>query len=149
MVINSPVFSDGEPIPPRYTCDGDNVNPPLAWYEVPLSAMGLALIVDDPDAPSGLFTHWVLWNIDTANEGIAENSIPAGAVEGTNGFGAIGYGGPCPPDGTHRYRFRLFALDTLLELPIATTSDELERAMEGHIVGQAVHIGTYRRAAAS
>lgn len=145
MTISSPAFKANQSIPAKYTCDGDGVNPPLQFSGVPAQAKSLALIVDDPDAPSGDWTHWLVWNINPETAGIAEGSTPREATEGTTSFGSTGYGGPCPPSGQHHYRFTLYALDSKLDLPTRTTGDGLKQAMQGHIVGQAEVIGVYGR----
>jgi len=115
MKVTSSAFQQGANIPSKFTCDGANTNPPLQISDVPAEAKSLVLIVDDPDAPSGLFTHWAVWNISPQATTIAEGSTPKGA-QGTNDFGKSGYGGPCPPSGAHRYYFRVFALDRELDL---------------------------------
>jgi Raf kinase inhibitor-like YbhB/YbcL family protein len=145
MELTSGVFDEGAPIPERYTCDGDNASPPLSWASVPGGARSLALIVHDPDAPSGDFVHWVAWNIDAGSPGLDE-SAPAPA-EGTNGFGKQGYDGPCPPSGhgPHRYLHELFALDAELDLEPGATSEQLEDAMNGHVLAGAELVGTYER----
>jgi Raf kinase inhibitor-like YbhB/YbcL family protein len=145
MRIHSPSFEQNNPIPGRFTCDGENINPKLVISGVPAKAISLALIMDDPDAPFGDWVHWVIWNIPASQTEIAENSIPAGAVQGVTSFGKPGYGGPCPPSGQHRYFFRMYALDDTLDLPDDTTADELERAMEGHILDKAGLLGVYGR----
>ena len=134
--ISSVAFRGGEKIPEKFTCKGENVNPPLQFPGVPGEARSLVLIVEDPDAPSGLFTHWLVWNIDPTARQISEKSSPAGAVQGTNDFGKIGYGGPCPPSGTHRYFFRIFALDQKLDLKSGAKRKELDKAMAGHILAR-------------
>lgn len=144
MKISSPVFKNNEFIPAKYTCDGQDVNPPLLIQEVPEGAKSLALIIDDPDAPMGTFVHWIVWNIPPSIAVIKENSLPEGASQGINDFGRNSYGGPCPPSGTHRYYFKLYALDSLLELKSARKED-LERAMRGHIIGKTELVGLYKR----
>jgi len=144
MKITSSVFQEGGNIPSRFTCDGGDTSPPLQIAEVPSSAKSLALIVDDPDAPSGLFTHWIVWNISPQTNTIAEGSTPQG-VHGTNDFGKSGYGGPCPPSGTHRYYFKIFALDRELDLSPGTKRSQLDAAMKGHVVGQGELMGRYSR----
>lgn len=144
MKIWSPAFAEKAKIPSQYTCDGRDENPPLEIEGVPANAKSLALIVDDPDAPAGTWVHWVIWNIDTGTRKIAAGSVPKGAREGVNDFRKNAYGGPCPPSGTHRYFFRLYALDEPLDLPAKTTKADLERAMKAHIVGRAETIGLYR-----
>ncbi len=144
MKITSSVFENNQNIPSKYTCDGENINPPLEFSEVPEDAVSLALIVDDPDAPNGDWVHWVLFNMPAGTAGIGENSVPAG-TEGTTDFGNAGWGGPCPPSGTHRYYFKLFALDTELDLDSSTTKAEMETAMTGHILDRSQIIGLYQR----
>src|SRR6201982_953748 len=129
--ISSPAFQAGGDIPAKFTCNGTNVSPELKISGVPNEAKSLVLIVDDPDAPRGLFTHWIAWNIDPKATDIAENSPQAGAIQGTNDFGKPNYGGPCPPSGTHRYFFKLFALDTKLDLKPTARRAELDAAMKG------------------
>ncbi len=145
MKITSPAFADKRAIPPRFTCDGQDMNPALAFGAPPIGTRSLALIVDDPDAPVGIWVHWVVWNIPPQTREIRENSVPAGAVQGLNDWKRNRYGGPCPPSGTHRYFFKLYALDTTLDLPATTTKKALERAMDGHILGSGELMGTYRR----
>src|SRR5438045_5660495 len=116
ITVASAAFQTGGAIPDQFTCKGANQNPPLQFQGVPKEAKNLVLILDDPDAPGGLFTHWIVWNIDPSTAGIAQKSVPGGGIEGTNDFGKKGYGGPCPPSGTHRYVFHLFALDQKLDL---------------------------------
>lgn len=148
--LTSSAFKDGEAIPRGYTCDGANVSPPLEWTGMPKSAKTIAIIADDPDAPSGTFVHWVLYDLPAAGLGLIENTPPSesfngGGAQGKNDFEKIGYGGPCPPSGTHRYFFKLYALDTELPLKSGASKAEVEKAMEGHIVGQAQLMGTYSR----
>ncbi len=145
MTIISPAFTENQSIPARYGCGGSNVSPPLAFSGVPQSAKTLALIIEDPDAPGGLFTHWVAWNIPLSTASIAEGQPPAGGVQGENSYGRTGYGTLCPPSGEHRYIFSLYALDASLSLPPSTGRDELESAMKGHIVAQAQLMGRYRK----
>jgi Raf kinase inhibitor-like YbhB/YbcL family protein len=144
MKITSSAFQEGASIPSKFSCDGANTTPPLQIAEVPSGAKSLALIVDDPDAPSGLFTHWTVWNISAQINAIAEGSAPKG-VQGTNDFGKSGYGGPCPPSGTHRYYFKIFALDRELDLPFGAKRGQLDEAMKGHIVAQGELMGRYSR----
>jgi Raf kinase inhibitor-like YbhB/YbcL family protein len=150
MVITCPAFSAGEMIPSVYTCDGKDISPPLQWSQAPPGTRSFALVSDDPDAPAGTWVHWVVWNIPSSVNSLEENlparESPLGTVrQGTNDFRRIGYGGPCPPSGAHRYYFRLYALDTLLELGSATTKSQLEKAMKGHVLAQAEVMGKYRR----
>lgn len=149
--IKSDVFKEGEVIPEKYSCEGEDVSPPLKWENVPDEAQSLALIADDPDAPMGTWVHWVIFNIPTSITDLEEN-IPAqeelsnGAKQGRNGFKKIGYGGPCPPPGSaHRYYFKLYALDKKLELSSGVTKSDLVDAMEGHIISKAELIGKYSR----
>lgn len=145
MNIKSASFEQQTPIPSKYTCDGENINPPLMISGAPEGTKSLALISDDPDAPGGTWVHWTVWNIDPRTAEIAENSVPEKAVEGTTSFGKFGYGGPCPPSGTHRYYFKLYALDTVLNIPVTATARDLKEAMKGHILADAQLMGTYSR----
>src|SRR5215470_7714024 len=140
MKITSSAFQQGGNIPTKFTCDGENMSPPLQITGVPAEAKSLALIADDPDAPGGLFTHWLVWNIPPQTNSIAEGSAPKG-VQGTNDFGKSGYGAPCPPSGMHRYYFRVFALDRELDLRSGAKRSELDAAMKGHIIAQGELIG--------
>jgi Raf kinase inhibitor-like YbhB/YbcL family protein len=148
--LTSVAFKDGQSIPATYTCDGVNISPPLEWSGLPKTAKTMAIVVDDPDAPAGTWVHWVLYNLPADNIGLVENvpaseNLKAGGFQGKNDFGKLGYGGPCPPSGTHRYFFRIYALDSELPLPAGATKAELMKAMEGHIVLQGQLMGTYRR----
>ncbi len=145
LKIASPVFAHNGFIPARYTCDGNDINPPLEITRVPAEAKSLALIVDDPDAPVGMWVHWVMWNIDPQTREIAEDSVPHEALQGKNDWKRNSYGGPCPPSGVHRYFFKLYALDTKLNLGAGTTKKELEKAMQGHVLANAELIGLYKR----
>lgn len=145
MKITSPSFAHNQNIPPKYTCDGENINPPLQFSDIPVDAKSLVLISDDPDAPMGTWVHWTIWNIDPKITEIVENNVPAGAIEGTTSFGEIGYGGPCPPSGVHRYFFKLYALDTKLDLQTSSKKEDLEKAMRKHILASAEIIGMYTR----
>lgn len=145
MKITSSIFKNNSPIPSQYTCDGLNVNPPLSFAEIPSTTQSLALISDDPDAPMGTWVHWTLWNIDPATKGIFENSVPLGAVQGMTSFGENAYGGPCPPSGIHHYYFKLYALDTGLDLPASAKKEDLEKAMSGHVLAEAELVGLYSR----
>ncbi len=145
MKLKSLAFENNQIIPAKYTCDGENINPPLEWEGVPNQAKSLVLIVDDPDAPSGTWVHWTVWNISPQTTQIWENSVPAGALEGKTSFGRAGYGGPCPPSGTHRYFFKLYALNTLLDLRENSDIKVLENAIKDRIVDQAELIGLYKR----
>lgn len=145
LTVSSPAFKQNDPIPAKYTCDGPDVNPALAIENVPAGAKSLALIMDDPDAPAGTWVHWVMWNIDPGTRNIAENSIPPGAQQGANDFRKRRYNGPCPPPGTHRYYFKVYALDAMLTLGTDTTKAALELAMQGHILAQGELMGRYKR----
>jgi Raf kinase inhibitor-like YbhB/YbcL family protein len=145
LTISSTAFRHNGMVPAKYTCDGTDVSPPLAIEGVPENATSLALIVDDPDAPAGTWVHWVVWNIDPKTKEIAEGSVPKGAHQGMNDFRRRNYGGPCPPSGTHRYFFKLYALDTLLSLGTGAEKTDLERSMHGHLLARAEIIGLYRR----
>jgi Raf kinase inhibitor-like YbhB/YbcL family protein len=134
--VSSSAFSAGGDIPTQFSCKGDNMNPPLEIRGVPSTAKSLVLILDDPDAPGGLFTHWIVWNILPSTSGIAQKSVPGGGVEGTNGFGKKGYGGPCPPSGTHRYIFHIFALDQKLDLQAGAKRAALDKAIASHIIAR-------------
>jgi Raf kinase inhibitor-like YbhB/YbcL family protein len=142
MKITSSAFQQGGNIPRKFTCDGENMSPPLQITSAPAEAKSLALIADDPDAPGGLFTHWLVWNISPQTNSIAEGSAPKG-VQGTNDFGKSGYGAPCPPSGMHRYYFRIFALDRELDLRSGAKRSQLDAAMKGHVIAQGELIGRY------
>jgi hypothetical protein len=150
MKLMSSAFADGATIPRRYTADGENIPPPLAWSEPPASTESFAIVCEDPDAPSGLFVHWVAWNIKADARELTE-AIPAtadayGIRQGENGFGKTGYGGPSPPRGRpHRYRFRLFALDNRPNLRSGATRAQFDHAIEGHVLAQGVLVGRYGR----
>ena len=148
--LKSSVFNDKGAIPSKYTCDGNDVSPPLIWSGAPVGTKSFALIADDPDAPVGTWVHWVMWNIPATTTGLKEAtdkgaSLPDGTKQGTTDFKRTGYGGPCPPSGTHRYYFKLYALDTVLDLDQTTTKSKLESSMKGHVLGQATLMGTYAR----
>ncbi len=145
LTISSPAFGRNGNIPAKHTCDGQDVNPSLTIRNVPPGAKSLALIVDDPDAPAGTWVHWVLWNVAPDTSEIKEDSVPKGTIQGINDFRKHAYGGPCPPSGTHRYFFKLYALDALLNLGPNSRKAELEKAMQGHIISQAEIIGLYKR----
>ena len=136
LTISSPAFGQGEAIPARYTCDGNEASPALVIAKVPQAAKTLALIMDDPDAPTGTWVHWVVWNIPAQTGEIAQSGLPPQAAQGKNSWPRTGYGGPCPPSGTHRYFFKVYALDTALHLGHSTCKAVLERAMEGHILAK-------------
>jgi Raf kinase inhibitor-like YbhB/YbcL family protein len=148
--VTSKAFQDGGMIPKEYTCDGANISPPLAWDSVPGGAKSLALIADDPDAPAKTWVHWVLYGLPASVKELPENvppqeKIAGGGTQGKNDFNKLGYGGPCPPSGTHRYYFKLYALDTELALNAGSTKDQLLKAMEGHILAEGQLIGKYTR----
>ena len=148
MELKSQAFEDGGRIPSRYACDGDNFSPPLAWSGVPRNARSLVLIVEDPDAPSGVFDHWLLydlapdWNSLDINAG-PKQGLPPGALEGKNSYGQLGWGGPCPPSGEHRYIFQLYALDVKLDLKAGASKQDLRQAMQGHVLDQGTLMGRY------
>ena len=149
MQLTSIPFSDGGIIPRQFTCDGKSINPPLMWSEIPPSTKSFVLTMEDPDVPrnlrpDGLFIHWLVWNIPPAVTAIAENTEPPGVV-GLNTAGQIGYTGPCPPSGSHRYIFRLYALDCELTIPSTAAKGELLRVMQGHILDQAELMGRYEK----
>ena len=144
MKISSSAFSGDGNIPSKFTCDGADTSPPLQIEGAPEAAKTLVLIVDDPDAPSGLFTHWLVWNVDPKTISVGEGNAPSG-VQGRNDFGKTGYGGPCPPSGTHRYYFKAYALDSQLSLAAGANRKQLEAAMKGHVIGQGELMGRYGR----
>lgn len=143
--IKSNVFNNNEEIPQKYSCDGENVNPPLIIENIPEGTKSLVLIVDDPDAPIGVFTHWILFNISPDTNFIDENSVPEGALQGINDFKKVEYDGPCPPHGTHRYYFRLYAINDLLNLQNGATRGDVEKAFQDKIIDETVLMGTYTR----
>jgi Raf kinase inhibitor-like YbhB/YbcL family protein len=145
FALESNAFENAQAIPRRHSCEGEDVSPPIRWSNLPEGTRSLALVVDDPDAPGGVFTHWIAWGLDPAAEGLGEgDSAPR---EGQNDFGASGYRGPCPPPGhgRHRYVFRLYALDAEPELAVGSGKAELEQAIEGHVLTTAELVGTYER----
>ncbi|MGQ9517097.1 MAG: YbhB/YbcL family Raf kinase inhibitor-like protein [Anaerolineae bacterium] len=150
LPLSSPAFAHGQPVPQRFTCDGEDVSPPLHWGEPPAGTRSFVLIMDDPDAPAGTWTHWVLFNIPAEVRSL-EEAVPAlevltnGARHGKNSWGRLGYGGPCPPAGTHRYFFRLFALDVSLDLAPGAAKRDVQTALQGHILAQGELMGTYAR----
>jgi len=150
--LTSTAFSQGEPIPARYSCDGEDISPPLSWSDPPEGTLSFALIMDDPDAPVGTWDHWILFNIPAGRRELPENAPieaknqdPDAIFVGRNSWGRVGYGGPCPPSGTHRYFFKLYALNTTLGLLPGATKGELLKGMEGYILAQTELIGTYTR----
>ena len=149
MKITSSAFENNTSIPAKYTCDGERINPPLIFSEIPSESKSLALFVEDPDVPKelrpdGLFVHWMVWNIDPKTTEIPENSTPNGII-GPNTRGVNAYAPPCPPDREHRYFFKLFALDTSLDLPTTASREEFLEAIQGHIIEEAQIIGLYER----
>ena len=150
MKLTSTAFGEGGMIPAQYTCNGPDISPPLNWEDVPEHTKSLALIADDPDAPVGTWVHWVLYNLPADTHELQEDLpktkvLPNGAMQGTNDFRKIGYNGPCPPGGTHRYFFKLYALDTVLPDLGEASKEKLEKAMDGHIVAKAELVGLYKR----
>lgn len=150
MKLESSAFEASGSIPPKYTCDRENISPPLRWDEPPAGTQSLALICDDPDAPVGTFLHWLLYDLPPETRQIPEAvpavaKLPAGGVQGKNDFRKQGYGGPCPPSGTHRYFFKLYALDKKLALEPGATKAQLLKAMEGHVLASAELVGRYAR----
>jgi len=145
MEILSLAFKSSELIPGKYTCDGEDINPPLQIKNMPDGTKSLALIIDDPDAPRGVWTHWLVWNINPEIKEISENFVPNGAIQGTTSFRKVGYDGPCPPSGIHRYFFKVYALDIMLNLPFSADALQLETIMKGHILGNAELMGKYGR----
>jgi Raf kinase inhibitor-like YbhB/YbcL family protein len=150
LMVMSQAFKNGEPIPSKYACDGEDISPPISWSGAPQQTRSYALIVDDIDAPMGKFTHWVIFNIPAVESSLEEGvptvgTLSNGATQGRNGFGQIGYGGPCPPSGTHRYVFHLYALDTLLSLQASFTERDVLEAMKGHVLAEGELAGLYSR----
>lgn len=145
MKISSTAFTHNGQIPKKYTCDSSDINPPLKFEGVPANAKSLALIVDDPDAPGGTWVHWVVWNIAPKTTEIKENSALKGAMQGMNDFRKHDYGGPCPPSGTHRYFFKLYALDAVLNISATAGKTALESAIKGHVLAEAQLVGLYER----
>jgi Raf kinase inhibitor-like YbhB/YbcL family protein len=150
LTVASSAFPAGGPIPSVHTCEGKDISPPLAWTDSPAGTESFALISDDPDAPMGTWVHWVLYNLPPSTRQLPEAfptkaQFPDGTRQGMTDFQRIGYGGPCPPSGTHRYYFKLYALDAVLDLASGATKPQLEAAMQGHILAQAELMGTYKR----
>jgi len=148
--VSSPAFQEGGMIPSKYTCDGQDISPPLMWEGVPETTKSIALISDDPDAPVGTWVHWVMWNIPPNVHELTENipaerELPDGSRQGITDFGRPGYGGPCPPSGTHRYYFRIYALDTIPDLPNSAKKADLLKAAEGHLLAEGRLMGKYKR----
>jgi Raf kinase inhibitor-like YbhB/YbcL family protein len=140
--VRSVAFTHGGSIPPKYTCEGENVNPPLEISDLPKNTRSIAVIVEDPDAPRGVYDHWIVWNIPPG-ESIGENSRPG--ISGKNSFGNTGYGGPCPPSGSHRYFFKVYALDGALDIQAGADKKTLQDAMKGHVLGSAELLGHYQK----
>jgi len=150
IIVTSSAFKEAGMIPPKYTCDGQNISPPLKWEQTPQGVKSFALISDDPDAPMGTWVHWVIWNIPAQLNGLSENILPAkdlpdGSKQGVNSSNRQGYTGPCPPSGTHRYYFKIYALDTMLNLPADSAKQDLLDAMKGHILAEGQLMGKYHR----
>ena len=145
MIITSSVFKHNSKIPSKYTCDDKNINPPLEFSDIPKETKSLVLIVDDPDAPSKTWVHWIAYNIDPSTTKIEENSVPREALQGTTDFGKPGYGGPCPPSGTHRYFFKLYALDTILDVPNGLTKQQVLEKVKDYVIEEAELVGLYSR----
>jgi Raf kinase inhibitor-like YbhB/YbcL family protein len=150
LAVTSSAFQDGQPIPQKYSCDGENISPPISWSDA-ANAKSYAMVVEDPDAPSGMFVHWVIYNIPASEDGLAENipatseTLPNGTTQGKNGANKTGYTGPCPPNGTHRYFFKVFALDTKLTPSSDMNHDKLLAAIQGHVVSEGQLLGTYHK----
>jgi hypothetical protein len=150
MRISSPAFQDQHPIPSAYTCDDANISPPLSFSDVPQNAASLALLMDDPDAPAGDWVHWIVFNLPPDAAGLPEDApagprLPDGATQGANSWRRLGYGGPCPPSGLHRYFFKLYALDAKLDLEPGASKKQLLKAMQGRVLEEASCMGTYQR----
>jgi hypothetical protein len=143
LSVMSPTFENNQLIPAKYTCDGDDVNPPLTIEGIPEGTKTLVLIVDDPDCPTGTWDHWIVWNIPATTSKIAENTVLG--TEGMNDFRRRSYGGPCPPSGTHRYFFKVYALDVKLDLSPTSRKRDVEKAMQGHVLAEGELVGLYRR----
>ncbi len=150
LKLTSSAFGPGQPIPPDYSCRGRSISPALAWSGAPAGTASFALIVNDPDAPMGTYVHWVIYNIPSTSAGLREDvapqpTLPDGTTQGRNSANHRYYDGPCPPSGTHRYFFKLYALDAKLDLPSGATADQLAKAMQGHILAQAELMGTFSK----
>ena len=150
ITVTSSAFKEGGMIPAKYTCDGNNSSPPLNWQQPPQGTKSFAQISDDPDAPVGTWVHWVMWNIPAETNQLPENVPPKkelsdGSKQGITDFGRPGYGGPCPPSGTHRYYFKVYALDQMLDIPVTSTKQNLLEAMKGHILAEGMLMGKYKR----
>ncbi len=150
LQVRSSAFREGGMIPQKYACDGEDISPPLSWEAVPEGTRSIALIMDDPDAPRGTFVHWVLYDLPANVRELPENvpgdeNLSSGARQGRNSLGKIGYGGPCPPSGTHRYFFKVYALDAQTNLAPGKTKEDLLKTMEGHILAQGQIMGRYKK----
>lgn len=145
MKLTSSAFQNNGQLPAKYSCDGEGINPPLEIGETPQNAKSLVLICDDPDAPSGTFIHWLIWNINPQERLILERSVPQGSIQGLTSTGKPGYIGPCPPSGTHRYIFKIYALDCELDLPQNSNKKQIEQAIQNHLIDQAELLGLYSR----
>ena len=151
ILLNTPAFDSGDTIPARYTCDGEDISPEISWGSLPEDTASLALIFEDPDAPTGVFSHWVIYNIPPEKDGLQEDlpkdsELPWGATQGRNDFGNIGYGGPCPPQGEeHSYHFRLFALSETFDLPEGLNRDQILENILAHVIEEVELIGRYQR----
>lgn len=145
LQLKSNAFQLNRAIPSKHTCDGENISPQLSWDGLPEGTKSLALIVDDPDAPSKTWTHWIVFNISPTAKGSEEGKVPQGGVQGVNDFGDQAYGGPCPPRGTHRYFFKLYALDQPLKLSAGASKEQVEQAMKVHVLAEGDLVGTYSR----
>ena len=151
LTISSSAFQNGQPVPQKYSCDGENISPALSWSAGPSQTRCFALVCEDPDAPHGTFIHWVMYNIPSSSTGLPENvkktdALPDGTRQGKNGAGQMGYTGPCPPPGKlHHYHFKLFALDAMCNVPGTPDRDQLMSAIQGHIIAQGETVGTYQR----
>ena len=150
LMVKSSAFKEGEMIPKKYTCDGEDISPPLSWEGVPEGTKSIAIICDDPDAPMGTWVHWVLFNLPPGTNTLSEAVPPEavlenGARHGINDFRKLGYGGPCPPGGTHRYYFKIYALDIVLGLQSGASKADLLKAMEGHVLSEGQIMGRYKR----
>ena len=145
ITVTSTAFREGGTIPSKYTCDGNDISPPLAWDDVPANTSAVALVIDDPDAPGGTFTHWVLLDIDPAATGLAEARLPPGAVQAKNSAGKAAYFGPCPPSDTHHYRFTVYALSEATNLPNGTKLDDALKAIDSRTVARGRLTGIYSR----
>lgn len=145
MRLTSSAFEQNQPIPTEYTCDGANHHPPLTFSQIPAEAQSLALLVEDPDAPTKVFTHWLIYDISPSTHHMRVQEVPLECTDGVNDFGTLGYRGPCPPSGTHHYVFKLFALDTRLALPEGTIKEDVLAKMRGHVLAYSELVGTYTR----